>query len=417
MDFNKLVDDVAGVIDINEDLIYENYNQKEDQILIDKKLIDAIKEKILQYTSDKNLLPKILKLVIKEIFELHDRDIIVEKKGYIFIKLVSELEQHIPQNRTSTQEARFNGFDEKELIAFYNEFCTEEGIKKLIDNVAYTFVQRYIKEEKISNELYEKKVFSIIKQLFYEHLSKIYENDDEFIMGFAGYIFRIHFEEVFLSLASYLLEFLAVGDKIIKEFLEYYSNEVIIVGGEKYAVPQVKSQKGHRWKVVSMLSIVRVYFNTLQSLKNLQSKIKEREKIAKQYEIQGRSPLQQQQHVEETLRDLTQQINENLHRIETLYDKVLEEKIDTKQKQELQKQITFLKNETDKLTSEKKRYEELLVPKNIIAKYQQNQRDLDALKREFNNKTRLLEQNQPAYNQIRHALTKALIQKKKKLTS
>jgi hypothetical protein len=417
MDFELLVDKIIDIIDENEDLIFEEYNGKEDQILLDKKLVEKIKKEIQKHITDEKLLVNMLKLAIREAFELEERDIVVEKKGYIFIKLVSELQQQIPQGRKSSQEARYNGFDEKELIAFYNEFCNDEGVKKLIDQVSHEFVQQYIIEEKLSNEIYEKKVFAIIKQLFFKHLQEIYENDDEFMMGFAGYIFRINFEQVFLDIASYLLEYLASGDKTVKEFLEYYSHEVIIVGGEKYAVPQITSYRGHKWKVVSILSIVRVYFSALQSIREIKIKMQQFEKIVKQYEIQGRSPLQQQQLIKEKLQELTTQINENIHKIEQLYDTILDGKITNEKKQELKRKVNFLKNETDKLQGEKKRYEELIVPQNVILKYQQNQRELDALKRELNNKTRLLEQNQKAYDEIRHSLMKALIQKKKKLPS
>ncbi len=89
----------------------------------------------------------------------------------------------------------------------------------------------------------------------------------------------------------------------------------------------------------------------------------------------------------------------------------------TTKRRELQKHITFEKNEADKLHSEKQRYEKLFLSDTELAKYQKLQRELDALKRELRNKTRLLEQNATNFEEIRSALVRALIQKKEKVVS
>ena len=419
MDFQELEAAIEQLLDENETLIYEEYNGKSDQILIDAKLVTKLHEALASQITDANLQKEILKKLLRDILQLEPQDLLIFKNGHIFIKLVSELKQDIPEGRQSSNEARYNGYDEKELIAFYNDFFTDEEVTDLIDKVAEKFIKKYIIQKSISNDEYEKRVFAYIKELFCEFLQKRFENEDEFLLGFAGYIFRINFERVFMRIAAMMLEKMAKGNQKIVMFLEYYSNEVIIQNGQKYQVPPIESKNGHRWKIVSIIPIVRVYFTTLESIAQLKNKIENLKKETAKFgaPADGTSLLDQQKEIKLRIQTLTNELNEKLNAIEKMYNDVMTQNLSPTEKRELKKRISFEKNEADKLKSEKQRYEKMLLPSGTLASYQQVQRELDALKRELRNKTRLLEQNAPSYEEIKAALVRALIQKKKKITS
>ncbi len=418
MDFERISEELETLIDTNEKLVYENYNDKEDQILIDKKLTEEMLAKIASFVADENLQKETLKKVLRELFELQPQDLLILKDGYIFIKLVSELEQKIPQGRKSSHEARYNGYDEKELIEFYNDFFTPQEVDTLIKEVAQEFVKRFIIKKHISNEEYEKRVFAHIKNLFYEKLVKRFENDDEFLMGFAGYIFRINFEKLFIYLAEELLEKMAKGDQRVIDFLQYYSHDVIIQNGVKYAVPSIESPAGHKWKNVSILSIVRVYVNTKENIARLKHQIEKLQKKAKEFYTQdGKSPLELQKYIKEATLHLNNEINEHTKIIQNYQELLQNPALSTVERHETNKKITLEKNEIQRLSEQKKNLSQISVPEHMVLQYQKNQRELDSLKRELINKLRVLEQNQKSYEEIKHALVKALIKKKRKIVT
>ena len=419
MNFEKLRTDIERILDENESLIYENFNGKSDQILIDAKLITKIHDLLKKEIPNANLLKEALKKLLREILGLEPQDLLIIKNGHVFIKLVSELKQEIPQGRQSTNEVRYNGYDEEELIEFYNEFCHDENITKLIDDVVKKFINRYIIQKGISNDEYEKKAFAYIKELFYEFLQKRFENQDEFLLGFSGYLFRINFENVFMQLAESMLQKIAKGHQKIVKFLEYYSNEVIIQNGEKYKVPNIVSVGGHKWKIVSIVPIVRVYFNTLENISQLKEKIENLKKETAKFGVpsNGGSLLERQRELKLKIQSLTNELNQKLKTIERMHLELTSQNLSPTKRREMQKRLTFEKNEADKIQGEKQRYEKMILSNTELAKYQKLQRELDALKRELRNKTRLLEQNAPSYEEIKTALVRALIQKKKKITT
>ncbi len=415
MNFDALEAKIAAIIDEHEDLIYEEYNGKSDQVLLDKKLVQLIVNALKEV--DQNLLHDTIKTILRDLFELEKQDIILFKNGYIFIKLVSDLEQNIPQGRKSSAEARYNGFDERELIEFYHEFITPQKNSELIESVSKRFVNEYIIKKQISNHEYEQKAFGYIKQLYFEELVKEFENDDEFIMGFAGYIFRINFEKVFEKIAQNLLEHLIKGNKSVVKFLDYYSQEVLIINNAKYRIPSIMTESGHKFKVNTILPIARIYLTTKKRLEELSQKISKLQEETKKFFTQdGFSPVEKQHKVKERLLIVSNKLKENLDMIEKLYNVVLSQKIEDDQKKALKEKIQKLKTQSDALLEEKEQLESFKLPPGVISKYQKLQKELDTLKREYNTKMSVLKQNEKSYHEIIKALVKALISKKKRIS-
>ena len=415
MDLQKTVREIGEILNNNQMLVDEAYHNKEDQILIDKKLVDTILEYLKQEGIKKKEFGEILKYAVRKFYELEPKDIVIIKQGYLFIKLVSELEQQVPQGRESTSQARYNGFEEHELVAFYEEFFTQDESDLLVLDVAKEFVLVDIIQKKMGNDEYERTVFATVKNIFYQFLLQFYQNDDEFILGFAGYMFRINFEKLFLHVAEILLQNLAKGDLVVAHFLEYYSQNVIIVHGEKYRVPAIKTSDGYSWKMVSILSVVRVYFNIKNSLVELEKKVKVQEKKAKEYYgADGKSPVQRQQAIKEALLRLGHTISDKRSTLRGYYD-VLLHIHDEKERTKLQDTILIQEAEIEKLQEEREKLLSLEIAQNVMMQYQKIQKELDTLKREQMVKQKVLEQNERGYQELKRAFVKALLSRKKRL--
>jgi len=419
LDIEEDIDNIIDIVEANENLIDEAYNGLSDQILIDKQLI---KKFFLYFQNkynkkDETFLKEITIKVLTEAFELHTKDIILFKDGYIFIKFITQLEQNMIEGRSSSEEVRYNGFEEVELQSFLEESFSDKKLKILLENTAKIFVNTYIVEKKLSNEDYEKKVFGLIKQIIYKSLSNIYNNDDEFMLGLAGYIFRINFEPLFLYMADFLFNNLAKNEPNTKAFLDYYSNDVIIINNIKYKVPSIQTDN-HKWKIVSILSIIRVYIKNKENKIEIEKKIKQFEIDAKAcYMIEGISPLQQQKRTKEKLLKLNNKLNEQLKSINSYYSKLQTQNLTPDEKSDIHAKLKIEQANADKLKLEKEQILKHAIEDKIVQKYQKIQREVDALKRELSTKNKIIEQNKPTYQKLKKALVKALIQKKKVLAS
>ena len=80
---SKLVD----IILLNESLIEDNYNDKDDQFLIPKKLFAKIYDFVKNIKNEKINKKELVKYAVREAFELKESDIVIIQKEKIFIKL------------------------------------------------------------------------------------------------------------------------------------------------------------------------------------------------------------------------------------------------------------------------------------------------------------------------------------------
>ena len=180
-------DDLFDIIDDNEDMIEEEYHGKDDQILIHK---DLIKE-LLDYLShtmydqlDKN---KALKVIVRDALELSMNDIIIIKKGYLFIKLYNEEDRYVAtEEEKNTAKNRYNGISEEDLKDFYDEYFSLHEIEELFYDTAEELVEKYFLDTHISNYAYEKEIFKIVQKMIAEDYKMNLSVVKSFQRGFQG---------------------------------------------------------------------------------------------------------------------------------------------------------------------------------------------------------------------------------------
>ena len=415
MKYDNYVHEIIDIIESDEDCVKYDYNSQEDQILLLKELV----VKLLAYVNQlKNIeiTPKdLLDLAIREAFELSKSDLILSKKGYILLKLIDESKiKKVAEEDKKTIANRYSGIDESELESFYDEFIEDTSNENFFLTVAKEFIDKYLHEEKITNEIYEKNVFGYIQDIIFQHLVNIYDNEDNFFNGFAGYVFRIHFKEVFENIADGVLVEVATSNFYVIDFLKYYESNIIVLNGEKYKVPHIESDKGLRWTIMSMLSIAKVYTKAIKSIVELKKEILELDVKVKTFYIANVSPIVYYQTFLKSKVLLEQKIERIKQKVE-LKRSAMEKSKDKTKIQVIETQIRELRIAMNEVT---RKYDDLLkkeIPQSLITEYKGVQSTLDSKSRILIRDEKIILQNEEQYISIRTSLVKALIAKKKKV--
>lgn len=407
------LDDVIQLINDNEDLIQYSYKGKDNQLLMSKVLVDKIYTMIEKDKSAEIDKKDLLKLVIRQAFELSKNDVVVSKSGQIFIKTFDEkTKQEVREKDVGTVAGRYNGFSEEELEDFHKEFFADEENKNFFELISKKFFQKYFTEEPINNEIYEKYVFSYIKQIIAEQLDSMYDDDnDSFFQGFAGYIFRIHFTEVFEYIADLMLYEIAINNNYIIKFLKYYSLNILVIGGKKYKVPSLETADGLRWNVVSMLSIAKVYTKSKRNLDQFKKEINKIHKEMSQFYVEGLSPNEYNALIFEKITQFEKEIQKQKLELEKNYDS-LELSTDENEDRKIRREITKIKSRIETMFNQKKEIFNSMISKAKIHQYTNLQKELESLQKEYKKEKKIISQNQKAYMSMRNSLVKALTEKK-----
>jgi len=245
------------------------------------------------------------------------------------------------------------------------------------------------------NEEYEKNVFSYIQAITLAKLVKIYDNEDGFFLGFAGYLFRIHFKEVFTLISELLLDEIAISNRYMMDFLNYH----------------IEADNGLRWTVPSMLSIVKIYTKAKNSILALKKEKNQYQKRVQKFYINGLSPIKNNELLLSEKASIEIDIEHTMRSINILNDRLDITKSEEKKRvikedilkeEERLKQFKELKQETL----------QKVVKQNGLSEYIALQKELDTLNRKLQREKKILKQNAKAYDSIRSSLVKALISKK-----
>lgn len=407
MNTNKDFTTVIDIITLDEHLVAYNYNAKEDQIFIPKDL----KEKILTLVDDKDL----IKSAIRKVLELKESDIVIIKNEGIFIKIFDDSKRRlVAKEEANTIANRYNGLSEEELKSFYNDFFSKEENEKFFYEAAQQYVKTYFLEQQISNEMYEKNVFSNIQTIITNKLIATLDTNSEFFNGFSGYLFRIKFKEVFEFIADFILMEISRSNPYMNDFLKYYALNIIAIGNDKYKVPTLEAENGLKWNVISILSIVKVYARTDASIQMFKEDAREINQELQTMRIEGLSPMDFQTALFKEKESLENTIVKSMMQIDK-YSDTMDLTKEEKQKSLLREEIKGMKEKVQELRDQKTLITSKMVKKNILLKYVELEKELTRTFRKQKAEENILEKNKAAYLSIKGALVKALTSKKQKI--
>jgi len=408
----NLEQEIIYLIEDNNDLIEYTQNKI---IILHSMLRDGIYELVKESKEGENEAKEFIRAAIRKALKLKDSDIIVLKKDHIFIKVFNEVKRNkVSSSEAKTIAGRFNGIDKSEFDDFYDEYFSKEESKSFFDFIVKEFVEIYFINKKIDNNTYEKNVFGYIQDLIIKQLISEFDYCIEFLKGFSGYIFRIHFNEVFESIAEFILNEISISNDYMIDFLKYYSLNVVIINGNKYTVPSLENDKGLKWNVISMLSIVKVYTRTRTFILKLQKDIHRLdEQILKLYK-NDLTPVE--------FNNLYKQEKNKLSNKLQKEGKVLAELLDAVQRTENRNNKDNIRKKIEKVKEDivviKKAIENLSakeISRKTIEMYIKLEREMETMLRELKAQEKILSQNKESYMSIKKSLVKALISKKQRI--
>lgn len=404
---NNLINDIIYLIESNDELIEYKNNQI---IIMSNGLKNAICALIEENNNEDFDEKDVIKLAVRKALELKKNDIVVIKKQHIFIKIFNK----VSTNGYNKEERRFNGIDKQELEIFYNEHFSKESIRKFFMIIVKKFVELHFEEQKIDNNMYEKNVYAYIQKIIVEELVIKFDNPIEFLKGFSGYIFRINFNSVFDSIAEYMLNEISMSNEYMVNFLKYYSINIVIVDGVKYKVPELETDGGLKWNVISMLSIAKIYIRTRTSVIKLQKEIHTLDEQIVALFIGKLSPTEYNNDYLKKKQKLTDELRYKNQKLEDLLDEVHIIK-NNELKEPVKKEIEVAKKAIKTI---KKTIEELAkkeISKSVIDKHLKLEREIESLRRGLKSQEKILNQNKKSFLSIKTSLVKALISKKQRM--
>lgn len=408
--------EILNIINKNKNSIQKNYNLKEDQILIEKSLIDKIL--IILHKPYYKELDKVqlVKTIVKDFLKLKNNDLIMIKKGSIFIKLFNETTRRkVSTTELNTVASRYNGVSENELESFYNEYFTKEDLDHLFNTVSKIFVKKYFIKGHINNTDYEKNVFGIIQKIILKELKEDFDCDEDFYIGFSGYIFRKHFKTTFEHISDYMLKEAAQANRYILEFLDYYSNNIIVFEGRKYQVPNLEAENGLRWHALSMVARIKPYIMAQEFIVEANLAIHNLEDSIESLFIDGISPIDYNIKNVEISKEIKEEIEECNTEIEKIHDLLhtlnKKEGMDERKK-DLETELSELREEKIELKEELLTVRKEIVEKTTIKKYEKLMQEKKILKNNIYVRSKVIKQSRESYIGIRNSLTKALMSKK-----
>ncbi|MCK9491015.1 MAG: hypothetical protein M0Q24_02910 [Sulfurimonas sp.] len=404
----KLQEEIIEIIQDNKSLVEYKNNQI---IILKKKLRDGI-YKIIDDTQEAK---EALRFSIKKALDLKQSDIVVIKQEQIFIKIFDvEKKKKITEKDANTVAGRFNGIEESELKDFYKEYFSRAESKKFFNKIVKAFTEKYFLEEKIDNDRYEKFVFAYVQAIIMQELVNEFDHCEDFLKGFSGYIFRIHFNEVFEGVAEFMLNEISRSNDFMVEFLKYYSLNIIIVDGYKYKVPLLLTEEGMKWNVVSMLSVAKVYIRTKVSIQEIKEYARELDKKIVEFFVDGISPVEYNKECREDRQKLTDLLRVEARVLQDMLDDIYGIK-DPKEKEQLRIDIEEKKQEIKDI---KKTIENILskeIKRGVLDKYLKLEREMDSILRDIKAQEKILKQNTASFLSIKKSLVKALISKKQRI--
>lgn len=403
----NLINDIIYLIESNDELIEYKNNQI---IIMSNGLKSAICALIEENNNESFDEKDVIKLAVRKALELKKNDVIVIKKQHIFIKIFNK----ISTNGYNKEERRFNGIDKQELEIFYNEHFSKESIRKFFMTIVKKFVELHFEEQKIDNNIYEKNVYAYIQKIIVEELVVKFDNPIEFLKGFSGYIFRINFNNVFDSIAEYMLNEISMSNEYMVDFLKYYSLNIVIVDGMKYKVPELETEGGLKWNVISMLSIAKIYIRTRASVIKLQKEIHTLDEEIVALFIGKLSPTEYNNDYIKKKQKLTDELRYKNQKLEDLLDEVHRIK-NNELKEPVKKEIEVARKAIKTI---KKTIEELAkkeIKRSVIDKHLKLEREIESLRRGLKSQEKILNQNKKSFLSIKTSLVKALISKKQRM--
>jgi hypothetical protein len=347
-----------------------------------------------------------IKDAVKSALELEDQDLIIIKKQQIVIKLIKA----IPRDDT---EKRFNDFSEDEIEKLYNEYFSSDSIKKFIRHISYGVFKYLFIRKQVTNDFYEKNVYSIVQSYVAKELTDFKDENAQFKKGFAGYIFRINFVEVFSHLSDQILEAISYRDEYLMAWIKYYNGQIIIKHNQRYEAPSISNKDGQKYNPSALFGTIAMWFKTKEKIQTLKDRLKDINKSLDKLKVNNLSPIECKEALIKDKQEIEKYMSEANERIKELLDKRRLNK-DEEKKYDINDEIQELRLDVKEDKRELEEINKQITSIDTIST-KRLEEDKTRIEKDIHREEKALQQNQKVYQSIQSALVKALTSKKKSI--
>ena len=305
-------------------------------------------------------------------------------------------------------------FDSKKTVnEIYYENFTSEKIDSTCKKLAQELVKTFFYDKEVTNEIYEKEIFKVTKQLIIQ-CSNINDYDNDVKTQLSIIFFKKNFRDIFLNFSEVMLEEIGLANEKVIKFLKYYSLDIIISNNKKFVAPQMLDENEHRWNVTSMFTILKTHIKVKKEIEFIETDLSALENKAKSFYKDDISPLEYNNRINKEFKNIDEEIQYNEQRISILRDSLHLIK-DEAEMQKIDEQLD--QHQTKRLLLRNKRA--ALIKDKIkqlqVYEYEETMKKIEEIQRATKAKYVILNKNQNAYEAMKNALMKALISKKQPL--
>jgi len=400
------------------------YQGREDQIALLGKIRRYINAEIADTAESVNK-KELVRYAIKEALELDQRDVVIHLKRKYIVKIFHKnkflSDQVTDVKLIDTNERRYMGYSADDLANHYDEFFTDVVLEDFLGSVMTQLFATKLNFEEITNRYYEKNVLSLIRDTIAVELMVYISENDEYLKGFAGYIFRKNFMSVHEFMAIELFEKISKKDKNAERFLNYYTGKIFIENGKRYEMPKLTTPNGERWNITSITAISTMWLRSREQLDKQKVKLNNLlEEFYDYEEYYKRLEKELFSHIV-ALNTLTKEfkaLEKNISEVSMKFKHEVSGSMDEKKENDLEK---MLRKDRHKLIDTKKKLLKLQPIKDnaaynfkaVDAQYNLMLNEKQKLESEIRNLSQNLKINSGSFHSILASLVTALTQRRK----
>jgi len=397
-----LIEEIINLIHDNHDLIDFNYNDVKDLIIIQNTLF----QRITALSSDKEL----IKRAVLSALKLHNNELLIIKSDRIVIKIINNLKRNQIDEQNPTVANRCNGYSIDEIEDLYNDYFDSETISEFIEDISYDVFKYLFVRKKITNNFYEKNVYPIIQKLIVDKLDN-FDVDITLKKGFAGYILRVNFIEVFTYIAEDILESIAYRDEYLMNWIKYYHGQVVVDGAQRYEAPALINTQGQKYNPSAIFGTIAMWYKTNEKIITLVKRLKDSKDKVGLLQIDNLSPREYKQELvlerqdfEKNIHDINERLEELMIQRQGLKDNDIKFEINEEIK-ELRQMLREDKAELNEIS-----IEVTSIDTDTSRGLEEN---IIRLQKSLTHEESIIKQNTKVFLSIKSALIKALTSKRK----
>ena len=401
---------IINLIESNNNLIDFDYKNIKNLIVIQGILfekITAVTSKIHTPTVD---IKELTKQAVLAGLKLDNKELVIVKKEQIVIKLVMNIIRNNIDEKNPTEANRYNGFSIDEIEDLYDNYFDAEVLDDFIEDVAYEVYEYLFLRKKISNDFYEKNIYPIIQKIIIDKLDN-FDVNITLKKGFAGYILRVNFVDVFTHIAEEILESIAYRDEYLMNWIKYYHGQVVVDGNQRYQAPYMINSEGQKYNPSAIFGTIAMWYKTKEKVATLRKRLSDAKEKVAVLQIDNLSPREYKYELIRERQELEKDIT------------IINEKLE-----ELMKKRHLIKNNDDKFDIN----EEIKVLRHDLREFKSELNEINVevtsvdtatsrgieeniirIEKTLKHEEASLKQNKKVYASIKSALIKALTSKRK----